>query len=383
MMKLLMLCYEYPPIGGGGAKVVEGLTTELAKQGHRIDLITMGYKDLPALEKKNSLNIIRIRSFRLRDSICSWPEMISYIFIAFKSLMKLKASDYYINHTHFVFPDGILALLLKKIKKIPYIITAHGSDVPGYNPDRFKILHVLLKPFWNIIVNGAEKVIAPSVSLDALIKTANPDIQTQIIPNGINLNKYSPSSIKDDKILVVTRMFERKGVQYFIKALSTINSEFKVNIVGDGPYLAILKKLAHKESRIKFYGHLDNNSQELCYLYETSRIFVFTSETENFPIVLLEAMIAGLAIITSGNTGCSEVVGDGALLVNPKDPLSIREALNELIKNRELCSRLGKIARRRAEDLFSWKTVASKYMALYNAYGLCNEYPTPEPVKIE
>lgn len=51
-------------------------------------------------------------------------------------------------------------------------------------------------------------------------------------------------------------------------------------------------------------------------MYETSKIFVFTSGAENFPIVLLEAMASGLAIITTEGAGCSEVVGDAALLVS-------------------------------------------------------------------
>ncbi len=80
----------------------------------------------------------------------------------------------------------------------------------------------------------------------------------------------------------------------------------------------------------KFYGYVDNNSPELRELYETASIFVFTSESENFPIVLLEAMAAGAAIITTSGTGCAEVVGDAAILVPPRDPEAIRAALEQL-----------------------------------------------------
>lgn len=366
-MKLLILCYEYPPIGGGGAKVVDGLTKELNELGQKIDLVTMGYRNLASCETRGNMTIHRIKSLRRRASMCSSLELFIYIIAAFIFLLRIRGSDYFMNHTHFIFPDGILALLLKKIKGIPYVITAHGSDVPGYNPDRFKLLHVFLRPLWKIIINNAEKIVTPSASLDTLIKKLHPSLNTILIPNGIDINKYSHSLNKEDKILVVTRMFERKGVQHFIRALSTVNSDFKVNIVGDGPYLEVLKRVAGNEKRIKFYGHLDNSSRELCDLYETSRIFVFTSEAENFPIVLLEAMIAGLGIITSANTGCAEVVGDCGLLVNPKDTASVKNALNELITNPELCRALGQKARTRAEDLFSWRTVARKYIELYNS----------------
>lgn len=363
-----MLCYEYPPLGGGGAKVVDGLTRELINQGQQVDLVTMGFKDLPNFEHKNTLRVLRVKSARLRTSICTWPEMIIYIFLAMPVIIKLcRQNDYCINHTHFIFPDGILAYLLKKIKKIPYIITAHGSDVPGYNPDRFKILHKLLIPLWRLITSNAEQLIIPSENLNRLVKKVSTNNHTTIIPNGINLNKFSPHKERENKILVVTRMFERKGVQYFIQALSGFNHNFIVNIVGEGPYLKTLKILAaESKSNINFVGNLDNESQELRELYETSKIFVFTSEAENFPVVLLEAMIAGLAIITTNDTGCAEVVGDGAILVKSKDSSAIKEALIKLIDDPDLCTKLGKIARKRAEDFFSWETVAKKHIKLYS-----------------
>jgi len=363
-----MLCYEYPPLGGGGAKVVDGLTRELINQGQQVDLVTMGFKDLPNFEHKNTLRVFRVKSARLRTSICTWPEMIIYIFLAMPVIIKLcRQNDYCINHTHFIFPDGILAYLLKKIKKIPYIITAHGSDVPGYNPDRFKILHKLLIPLWRLITSNAEQLIIPSENLNRLVKKVSTNNRTTIIPNGINLNKFSPHKERENKILVVTRMFERKGVQYFIQALSGFNHDFIVNIVGEGPYLKTLKILAaESKSNINFVGNLDNESQELRELYETSKIFVFTSEAENFPVVLLEAMIAGLAIITTNDTGCAEVVGDGAILVKSKDSSAIKEALIKLIDGPDLCTKLGKIARKRAEDFFSWETVAKKHIKLYS-----------------
>ena len=364
-----MLCYEYPPLGGGGAKVVDGLTRELINQGQQVDLVTMGFKDLPNFEHKKTLRVFRVKSARIRTSICTWPEMIIYVLTSIPVIIKLcRHNDYYINHTHFIFPDGILAYILKKIKKIPYVITAHGSDVPGYNPDRFKILHKLLIPLWRLITSNAEQLIIPSENLNRLVKKVSKNNRTTIIPNGINLDKFSPNGRRKNKILVVTRMFERKGVQYFIEAVSGLNHGFAANIVGDGPYLGTLKKLSGAKTNIKFLGFLDNGSRELRELYENSRIFVFTSEAENFPVVLLEAMISGLAIITTNDTGCAEVVGDGAILVNSKDSLAIKEALLKLINDPELCIKLGKIARKRAEDLFSWESVAKRHIHLYSQF---------------
>ncbi|MGE5861506.1 MAG: glycosyltransferase family 4 protein [Ignavibacteria bacterium] len=362
------MCYEYPPIGGGGAKVVYGLSQSLIKQGHQVDIVTMRYKDLPLFEELENLRIFRIKCLRLKKSICTWPEMVSYIFLALPRIIKLlRQNSYDINHTHFIYPDGILAYLVKKIFRKPYIITAHGSDIPGYNPDRFTLMHKFIKPLGKIIMNNSQRVIVPSETLEKLIKKISPKIGSIIIPNGINLNKFSANGNRQRKILVVSRLFERKGIQYLLQALTGLKHDFEVNIVGDGPYLANLKKLScERNLHVNFLGYIENNSKELQNLYETSMIFVFTSEAENFPVVLLEAMIAGLAIITTNDTGCAEVVGESAVLVGSKNSLAIRESLEKLIENPQLCAELGRAARKRVEEYFGWDSISGKHISLYS-----------------
>jgi glycosyltransferase involved in cell wall biosynthesis len=367
-MKILMLCYEYPPIGGGGAKVVHGLTSELINQGHEVDLVTMGYKNLPKYEKINRLNIYRVRCLRLKANICTPPEMITYLFFALPLLLKLcKKNNYDINHTHFIYPDGFLAYVLNKLTGLPFIITAHGSDVPGYNPNRFKLLHRILYPFWKKIANNSVCVICPSKSLQDLVLKADKNLKTRLLTNGIDLNKFSPNKIKKKRLLVVSRMFERKGIQYFLSSLKGLKHGFEVNIVGDGPYMEHLRRLASELNlNVNFLGYLDNDSEALKQLYETSMIFVLASETENFPIVLLEAMTAGLSIVTTDDSGCAEVVGDSGLLVPSKDILAIRNAILQLIEDELLRSRLGQAARKRVEGKFSWESTTKKYISLYD-----------------
>ena len=88
---------------------------------------------------------------------------------------------------------------------------------------------------------------------------------------------------------------------------------------------------------------------------------------ENFPIVLLEAMLAGTTIISTHGTGCAEVVGNAAYLVRPREPRDILEALEELIQDPERSERLGQQARERVERNFIWETIARKYLAVLSA----------------
>jgi glycosyltransferase involved in cell wall biosynthesis len=85
---------------------------------------------------------------------------------------------------------------------------------------------------------------------------------------------------------------------------------------------------------------------------------------ENFPTVLLEAMAAGMAVITSTAGGCPEVVGEAGLLVEPRNPAAIRQKLQELIHSDQRRLELMAAARKRAE-IFSWQNIASQYMQCY------------------
>ena len=349
--------------------MVDGLTNGLAVAGDRVDLLTMAYRGLPRREVIGEIHVHRVSPFRFRQSVCSALEMIPYVLLATVHARRyVRQNSYAIIHAHFIFPDGLVAYLIKKMTGLRYLITAHGSDVPGYNPERFRTLHVLLRPLWKKITSNAEYIVCPSQSLKKLVRQSDAEARITIIPNGFNSNKFVPNSQKRDRILVVTRMFARKGVQYVLRALSEAPSAHELIVVGDGPYLPTLRRLAQDLNvHATFLGALDNDSPKLKELYETSLIFVLASEAENFPVVLLEAMSAGCAIITTLKTGCEEVVGDAALLVDPRDATAIGAALKKLTIDRNLCDRLGRAGRHRLCQNFEWRIVAEKYRTVYQS----------------
>lgn len=365
---ILMMSYEFPPLGGGGAKVVAGLARTLVLRGYQVDLITMGFRGLPAEEVVDGIRVHRVRCLRRRESVCHPHEMLTYLFSALPKALRLaRTRQFQVNHTHFLFPDGLLAYALWKLRGLPYVVTTHGSDVPGYNPDRFRLLHRLLAPLWRVIAHGARRIASPSETLAALMREQDPSLPITIVPNGFDTDRLRSDRSKQDRILVVTRMVRRKGVQHLLTALSEINNTSEVAIVGDGPYLDELRSHAQRLGLpVTFHGWMENDSAELKDLYETSRIFVLPSEAENFPISLLEAMAAGNAIITTSGTGCAEVVGDASVLVEPGSSAALRQALEVLVKDRDECARLAAKSRERLDERFSWDVVARKYSILYD-----------------
>jgi glycosyltransferase involved in cell wall biosynthesis len=369
-MRILMTSYEFPPIGGGGAAVVAGLSRELVRGGHEVDLITMSFQNHPRHEVVDGVHVHRVPCLRKAKHNCTTPEAFSYVAGAMPTIHRLLSKQPYdIAHAHFILPDGLLAWQVTRYTGLPFVITAHGSDVPGYNPHRLKTAHQLLRPVWRAVVEGANRIVCPSEILERLVLEQRPSPRkTVVIPNGLEVGEYTPRA-HNSKILVVTRMLERKGVQYVLDSLAESPVGAEVNIVGDGPYLPELQRKAEAlRSPARFWGWLDNRSPQLREIYESSGIFVFPSEAENFPIVLLEAMAAGLAIVTTEGTGCAEVVGDAGLLVPSRDSRAIGRALKRLVDDPELRRTLGAAARRRVEQHFTWSAVARRYVEEYSQH---------------
>jgi glycosyltransferase involved in cell wall biosynthesis len=379
-MRILMTSYEFPPIGGGGAAVVAGLSRELVASGHEVDLVTMGFQSHPRQEVVDGVRVYRVPCLRKAKHNCSAPEAFSYVAGAMPTIHRLLSSHRYdVVHAHFILPDGLLAWQIKRYTGLPFVVTAHGSDVPGYNPHRLQTAHQLLRPVWKAVVEGANRVVCPSEILERLVLERRPSPRkTIVIPNGLEVGEYTPRA-HNSRILTVTRMLERKGVQYVLDALADSPVAAEVHIVGDGPYLPELRRKAEAlRSPARFWGWLDNRSPQLREIYESAGIFVFPSEAENFPIVLLEAMAAGLAIITTEGTGCAEVVGDAGILVPIRDSRAIGRALERLVNDPELRRSLGAAARRRVEENFTWSAVARRYVEEYARHA-----PSADPLPLD
>lgn len=364
-MKILMLNHEFPPVGGGASPVTFELSRQLVEMGHSVDVVTMHYADLARFEVVDGVSIYRTPALRRKPNICYTYELATYILGAFIKTVRLaKQKKYDIIHCHFIIPGGPLAWLVSKLTGIPYLITCHGSDVPGHNPDRFGLLYKLVTPAWRFLAKNTTVLTSPSESLKALIIKNCPKAQVRIIPNGIHTDRFK-STEKTKSILMCSRIFNFKGFQYAIEAFKDMDLDWQVNIVGEGPYLPELKRLAEgSKPAIKFWGWLDHNGPELKHLYESSSIFIFPSEAESFGLVVAEAMAAGNAIIASDIGAHREVLGDAGVLVKPRDVAGIRDNLEKLISSEKLRQQLAAAALERVQQ-FDWRNIASKFVELY------------------
>lgn len=346
---------------------------ELVRLGDEVTVLTSAMKGLAAHETVNEVEIYRASCIRRHAHYTTAAELLTTLLPTYRlgaQLIREERPD--VIHTHFILPSGVLAWLLSRRFRIPYVLTAHGSDVPGYNPDRFTLLHRLLRPIWQGILHDAAAVTSPSRFLARLMRLEGCRAPISVVPNGHwPLRRFGEARRR--RILVVARMFPRKGIQHFLEAVAGMDNDWEMIIAGDGPYRSELEAQARRVApRVRFVGFV--SAESLRILYESSSILVFPSIQENFPMVLLEAMDAGCAVVTTNAEGCAEVVGDAGIVVSKGEPQGIRDALERLVANRSLIEELSERGMRRAETL-AWPRIVPQYRAILNAAAATSAAP--------
>ena len=137
-----------------------------------------------------------------------------------------------------------------------------------------------------------------------------------MVPNLVDTRQFHASA-KENRLLVVGRLIETKGVQDVLAALASIDLDgWTVDIVGDGPYRGVLQDTASRlglSGRVTFHGWLPRDGDALKAFYGRARVFVSASHKENMSMSLLEAK-AALCVLVASNVGASpEIVASQGL----------------------------------------------------------------------
>lgn len=365
-MRVLVLTHELPPLGGGGGRIALELASRMAERGHEIEIVTSGAMELPPVARSGNMLVRRLACHRKHIEYSTSLEKASYVYAALQQRAGAR-KPFDMIHSHFILPAGLIARYGRP--RLPYLITCHGSDVPGHNPYESGREHALMRPLWRQVVDGAAAIVSPSQNLEQLIRRAAPSIGPALhrIPNGYATGNFRPTR-GEPRILMLSRLIPLKGFQHFLRGLEGVKLDYEVNIVGDGPMRSELEALARRTpTDVVFHGWLNHEDARLRDLFESCAIFVFPSGGENFPTVLLEAMDAGMAIVTTNVKGCPEVLGEAGVCVAPASPDALREAVQELISDPDRRQRLGQAARQRLQANFDWSIVVEQYAALYEA----------------
>ena len=373
-----MLNYEFPPMGGGAGNATDNISKEMVKMGHDLTVLTSGYGDLPKFELKDGVKIYRVFSWRKGIHDCGFRGAYSYLFSAAFKLLSLKKTDQFdIIHYFFSLPTGLLSLVPWAFRRTPYIVSLRGSDVPYYDIYNSKVhfFNLALKPVNKYIWKKAKRVIALSESLKTTALKSATNQPIGVIPNGVETELFKPNSNgrqpgKQLRLITVSRLIKRKGIDHILKALAELRDEkISLLIVGTGSYEDYLKELCSKlklNDIVNFYGYCPR--EELPKLYNNADVFILPSLAESFGLVFAEAMACGLPIIGAKTGGIVDLVlKENGILVEPGGIDEIKEAIVEMRKkSNDMMQNMGKANRRRIDMYYSWKDVAQKYLDLYN-----------------
>ncbi len=316
-MKILVLIYEYPPIGGGGGRVAQDLCRRLAASGHAVRVLTAHHGDLPFEEQDEGVLVRRLVSGRKQAFKAGLGAMGGYVAAAAwhgTRLARQWQPD--VIHTHFAVPSGAAAWIVSKLSGTPYVLTAHLGDVPGGVPEKtgkwFKFIYPFTPPIWR----GAQAVAAVSGYTQALARRSYPGVNPRVIPNGVDLELLDPGEIAVNdppRIVFAGRFQPQKNPVQIVRTLAALRElAWECTLIGDGPLRpAVEAEIAAcgLGERIRLEGWV--TPEEVLGWYGRSDIVFMPSLSEGLPVAGVQALAMGLALVVGRAGGFVDLVDEG------------------------------------------------------------------------
>ena len=321
-MNILILNYEYPPLGGGAGVVSRYHAEGLCKLSHNVTVLTAWYKGEKEEEQFANLKVIKLKSRRKYTYKSTPDEWLSWISKSKKFLAShLKENKIDYCFAHFALPGGVVAKYINKLFDIPYAIISHGQDIPWFFPKQMFKYHIFTYFWIKGICKKSDKLI---LLTDAMKKNADRFMRKHkykniVIPNGCESSNFYPDYKKrsdEFKIIFTGRLVAQKSPFIFLKALKILKKEivsgFTVNVMGDGALLVRMKQFVQQnnlENEVKFNGWV--NKEEMLLEYQSAHVQVMSSEAEAMSISALESLSSGLYLISTPVSGNTDIIEEG------------------------------------------------------------------------
>ena len=324
------------------------ISKELTNLGIPVDLIH-------ANSLKNPFNLFRILSYLNKYQ----PDLI---------------------HTQLQYSD-ILGSIAAKIKRRPSTSTLHTLDAideHGSSLWRKKIRWVVLQRFCDQIITVSDKTREHHINVGKI-----PDGKTKTIYNGIHLSRFqdrNSSKLAEKKhelnlpshhkiITTIAVLRELKGIQYMINALPMILRQYPNTtylIIGEGAYANTLGGLII-DQRLEDHVVMAGHRTDIPDMLAISDMFVLPSLRDALPTVLIEALAAGVPVVTTNVGGIPEIIehGKNGVLVNPADPQQLADACIQLLSNEDKRRELSTAGFETAKEKFDVRTQVEHLKGIY------------------
>jgi len=369
-MKIGIVCY--PTYGGSGVVATE-LGKALAAQGHQVHFIT--YSQPVRLGEFNT-------NITFHEVAISEYPLFQYepyeVTLTSKMVDVAEHEKLDLIHVHYAIPHASAAYLAKKILKekgidLPIITTLHGTDITLVGKDP------AFEPVISFSIEHSDAVTAVSDSLKQdTYKHFKTTKNIHVIPNFICLNKYKQykgcgrnyfASADEAIIMHVSNFRKVKRIEDVVRVFRKMRSKVKAKLilVGDGPERNNVEHLCRELevfNDTKFLGKVKEVEEILSF----ADLFLLPSQHESFGLSALEAMAAGVPVVSSNTGGIPEVNvhGETGFLANVGDVDAMTNFALQIVEDHDLLAQMKINARKRAED-FALEKILPMYMEVYQS----------------
>jgi len=403
-MKICMLTSSYPKYPGEvTAPFIEEIAAGVAARGHEVHVVLPRHRDLrrPAVDRGVHLHPYAYAPFPAlnvwgyAESLAADVEVRGRVYLA--ALFALPAGLLALRrvarrmqpdlvHAHWVLPNGPLGALVAAVRRVPLVVSLHGSDV--YLPERHRWLRGVTA--WTFRRAAAVTACSGDLARRAIALGVQAERVT-VVPYGADRETFTPAGGEERArvraewglaegeafILTVGRLVRKKGFGMLIRALPEVVAAagpLRLLIAGQGDLRDELETLAREldvEDHVTFLGVVERDRLpalfRACDVLAVPSVHDERGNVDGLPNVLLEGMASGAAIVASDVAGIPQVIRpeETGLLVPEKDPAALAQALIRLLRDPALRRHLGQTSRQRVETDLNWPAVAGAFEAVY------------------
>lgn len=370
-MRVLVLIYEFPPVGGGGGMVARDISLGLRRRGHEVRVITAHYPGLARQEDLSGVQVLRVPSLRRSAYVAGFGAMAGFVAAGTIATWKqVRSWRPDLIHVHFAVPSGPAARIVSRLTGVPYVLTAHLGDVPGGVPEKTGRWFRWIFPFTPPIWRDARRVAAVSEHTRRLALAHYP-VDIRVIPNGTDLCELDPGQIRVNnppQIVFAGRFMPQKNPLQLVSSLTEVRDlPWRCLMLGDGPLRSEVEsaiRQAGLESRFELPGWV--TPEQVLEGFARSDILFMPSLSEGLPVVGVRAVALGLAVVASRVGGFLDLVDPevNGQLIDIDDPGGYAGALRDLLIDPDHLQAAREASRRKSAQ-FDIERVVDAYISLF------------------
>lgn len=372
-VRILVVNYEYPPVGGGGGRVAEDLCRGLTERGHSLRVVTSHVSGLERNEVRDGVEIVRAFAGRKRLEGCTPFQMATYLPGAVgRTLYDLATWRPDVMHVHFAVPSGPVAWFAHQVSHVPYVLTAHLGDVPGGVPEQTDRMFRLIKPMTTPIWNAAAHVTAVSEFTRRLAEQAY-GRRVETVFNGVDVERCLPGEAAPPpcrRLLFAGRLSIQKNVLFLIDFLAEVRDlPWRLDMLGDGPLRSEVESRIAEHGlgdRIRLHGWVSPEDVER--RMADGDVLLLPSLSEGLSVVGVRALAYGLAVLASDIGGNVDLVepGRNGRLVPLTSTAAFADALRKMLADENRLAEMKRASRERARQ-FDLRRIVDRYEEIFRS----------------